>query len=540
MRSASETRSRGPVLSRYRHYGRGFALFLCLLIGQCSLHLESPEQDAKNKLAKVIPTRMELLLGRWVADSTYNVDDTRATSLGGTGVLLEILADTTYTQIDTNIQAFPKRTAEGVFYLHGDTLIVFPLTAAPDTFIAHLRFMGNYLELFRSADQRFTFFHKLKPNDSLSTDSLLRDSLWRMDGHRVDPGIYMAETHAVDFSYLRFSGDSMFADVRRDGVIRADSGVVDKADSLWTWRAAGGTKVFIADLVKPDSLRLWPLSQGRPDSGFYLYQRVSRHHPNDLDMRRMMGHMRGDSTLYPDRLVVNHYGQYCDWILGEDHKVTVETNIGNVPLWTAWNLDSGFLSLRAPGLGPQRVRMDTLAGGVRLLADTSVVYAKGTFIWQTRVDPARFKERPLERFQQASYLILVIGGDTTFYFFNANNIKERFEISAAIGGAVYWSAFVLNLSLETFQSGQPDFFFAFEGRTPALGKFTCRSRPDRDMVIRQTVSADPALAEGLLQGSCVILKADSVFTDSILALDGAFRMLKRNRNNLTANVWSLQ
>ncbi len=519
--------------------GRLFPLLAGLLLWHCSLSLENPDQDAKDKLAKVIPTRMALMVGRWVADSTYDVDDIRATIFSSNSVRMEILPDTTFSQYDTTSVAFPLKRTEGVFYLGGDTLIVFPMAAQPDTFIVHLRFMGNFLELTRPADQRFIFLHKLKPQDSVKTDSLLKDSLWNLRGMRIDPGIYRAESLMVDFSYIHFSGDSMFSDVRHNGIIRIDSGKVVKTDSEWIWKAAGGERRFLADLINRDTLRLWPLAEGRKDSGFYLYQRVFGHHDYDIDMRRLIGHMRGDSLRMPEKFIENHYGQFYDWILGSDHKIAIETNMTGVPILAGWGLDSGRLAIRIDGKPPQHMRVDTTGGKVTLFADTGEYFPKGTIVYQTKVDPTVFAGKPLERFDKASYTMLTIDGDTSFYFFFANNIKDKFEIARLDHDTSQWITYNLNKSQESFQSSQPDFFFAFQGRSARLGSFTCRSRPNKDLVIRQTISPDPTIAVGLLQGACAIQRADSAFTDSTVNLEGSFKMRRKHKSDPQTTLWNL-
>jgi hypothetical protein len=453
--------------------------------------------------------------------------------------MLEILADTTYAQVDTTGRAFPQRKAEGVYYLSGDTLIVFPLAAPPDTFTVRIRFTGNYLELIRAADQRYTYYHKITPQDSVRADSLLGDSLWRLVSRRVDPGIAFSEPNLVDFTYARFSGDSMYTDVRRNGIIRTDSGRLSKRDSLWTWKAAGGEKAFIADLVHVDTLRLWTLTEGRPDSGFQVFERAFAHHSRDIDMRRLIGRLRSDSLVLPFQVTDYHYGRYYDWILGEDHKVSVETNITGLPMWTSWTLDSGYLALSSPQKPKLRMRVDTAGTLVRLRPDSSAFFPLNAVINQTLVDGSRFAAHPLERFQQASYLHLYIGSDTMAYYFAASNLKDRFEIAGSPATGGLWAGFLLGKTQETFQSSQPDFYLAFEARAPGLGKFTCRSRPHKDLVIRQTVSADPLMATGLIQGACEIQRADTAFTDSTLNLEGAFRIKRKYLGGFVGNIWNL-
>lgn len=515
---------------------------LRLLLGwalcQCSLSLEDPAQEAKDKLAKVIPTSMELLIGRWAGDSTYTADDTRATGLGPANpVLLEILSDTSYAQSDTGKIAFPVPRSEGIFYLHVDTLILFPMAAPPDTFVVHLRFLGNYLEIFRVSEQRFTFFHKLKPPGPHELDSLLADSLWAMRGHRAAPGIYRKEALVRDFAYLRFRGDSMFSDRRVNGVVRMDSGPLARDGRHWTWKAADGDKEFFADFPSPDSVRLWPLTEGRPDSGFYDYVRKSRHDPFDVDMRPLLGHLRGDSLRAGAGPVEYHYGRYYDWILGEDHRAKVETNIAGVPEWSGWTLDSGFLALATAGHSAQRMRVDTAGGRVHLTFDTGT-YFPAQSVYAATLVPGDFAGDPLARFDRASYLELKAGGDSLYYFFSESNEKDRFEIFSGASDASLWAGFALPKAQETFQSGMDGFYLAFNDSTRALGRFTCRSRPDRNLAIRQT-GVDPLFASGFIQGTCVIQKADSAFSDSSLVIEGTFKLLRVDRGGFRNPGWTL-
>jgi hypothetical protein len=516
-----------------------FRLSLGLFLCGCSLSLENPEQDAKNKVAKPIPTTMEALVGRWKADSTYTVDDTRASIIKQDPVWLEIFADTSYSQLDTSRLTF-NGNSDGVYYQSGDTLITFPSNSPPDTFLVRLSFLGNYLELHHLADRRFTFFHKIKPQDSATQIAILRDSLWRMHGRRLEPGIFKTEADQVDFAYLRFSGDSMYADVRRNGLARLDSGILAKKGFTWTWKAASGEQQFLADLVKEDSLRMWPLTEGRPDSGYIVYVRTSRPHPLDVDMRPLLGHMRCDSIFFPINHVENHYGRYYDWTLTEDHKVAVETNMPGVPIFASWTLDSGTVALDAPGFDRVRFSVRPTERPVELFTQGVNFFGNGAHVFLTKVDPARFAAKPLERFETASYLQLIVAGDTLDYFFNGNNVKEQFDIARIVSDSVYWSAITLNKGQETFQSSQPGFFFAFQARNAALGRYVCRSRPEKDLVIRQTASGNPLMAQGLVQGSCQVLNAETPTADTVLTVEGTFRLKRRTYGPLASHAWTYQ
>src|SRR4051812_33084482 len=183
-------------------------MMFCGLICACSISLENPELDAQKKLAKVLPTSLTLLEGRWVADSTFTVEDTRANILAGTGTRLEIYHDTTMSTIDTTHLSFTGNLA-GRISLATDTLFFHPAGNGPvDTFIVKLRFLGNWLELDHPADQRFSYFHRLKPADTTVYDTIFRpDSLWRLQGRRLAPEFFKPESLVRNFSYLHFSAD---------------------------------------------------------------------------------------------------------------------------------------------------------------------------------------------------------------------------------------------------------------------------------------------------------------------------------------------
>lgn len=533
MRFCSRAPSRGPL----KAVTGALRLMLGWALCQCSLSLEDPAQEAKDKLAKVIPTSMDLMIGRWAGDSTYTADDTHATGLGNSSVLLEILSDTSYLQSDTGKSAFPLARAEGRFYLHVDTLILSPMAAPPDTFVVHLRFLGNYLEILRVSEQRYAFFHKLKPPDPHGMDSLLADSLWALRGHRVAPGSYLRETLVKDFAYLSFHGDSMFSDLRSNGLVTTDSGPLTRDGSHWIWKAGGGQREFLGDMLTSDSLRLWPLNGSSPDSGFYDYVRATRHDARDIDMRPLLGHLRGDSLKAGSNQLEYHYGRYYDWILGADHSVQVETNIEGAPNWATWSLDSGFLSLAPTGRPAQLMRVDTAGGRVHLLIDTGAYFSAHTIYAATRVT-GDFAVHPLDRFDNASYLELKIGGDSLFYFFSESNDKDRFEIFSGASEKSLWTGFVLPKAQETYQSGQDGFYLAFNDSTRSLGRFACRSRPSRNLAIRQT-GTTARFAAGSIQGACVIQKADSAFSDSSLAIEGSFKMFRNERGGFQNPGWSL-
>lgn len=492
---------------------------------------------------------MDAMVGRWEADSTFNVDDIRATRIPANSLQFEIFTDTTVAILDTLKLTFPTGKVVGNIRLAGDTLFVLPSAGSkglPDTFLVKLRFLGNRLELDHPADLRYTFFHKRKPIDSTVQDSLLRDSLWLLQKRIVDPDSTYIEPLLQDFSYLRFPKDSMDRDWHRNGIFQTESGSWTKQGRKWIWKTSAGTREFFVDLIHRDTLRIWPLVEGRPDSGFEVYLRASRPHPFDLDVRPVLGYVRTDSIRVIRNPLVNHFGRFYDLELKGDHSVKTWTNMTSLPDYKTWTLDSGRLQLDGPADVRTLFRLDTLNSiEVKLTTDSGAFFKVITDLFESRIDGSRFPEHPLERFDQASYAHIVMGADTLRYYFSVNYNKstpDQHEINMPdSSGLDKWLTMDINPAQESFQSSQAGFRFIMEGRNAALGSFTCRALPDNDLVIRLTASKDPSLAQGLLQGHCHILSADLAPADSNLNLDGSFRFKrKRSDDVLHSPLWLLK
>ncbi len=487
------------------------------------------------------------LQGRWDADSTYTIDDVQSTFLGASGLLLEIFPDSTWSAWDSTRTVFPGRYT-GRFTLHGDTLLMRGIRgtrSSVDTMAVKLRFLGNRLELDQPSAGRYSFFHKRKPLDSVSVDSLLRDSLWLHVGTQVDPDSLRLEPLRADFDYVRFGTDRMAWDYRRQGIATTDSGSLVKSGANWTWRSNSGDREILIELMQKDSLRLWSFAAGRLDSGFHIFRRAFKRHPFDLDMRPALGHLRSDSIKTNTSSITNDYGQYYDLIVRDDHSVEMETDMPALPIFSEWKIDSGSLWLSAGGKNPVKFRLDTLSPPrIRMTTDSGAAFSRVTQFFQSKVDGARFAAHPLERFDSAGYFRISFGPDSLWYFSLANfraGAPARHEIASIAGTDTLWSALSEFSDRETFTSGQPNFFFAFEARNSALGKFTCVATPSQEFAIRLVNNSDPSVAEGQVQGTCVIRKSEKPASDSLLSIDGAFR-LKRNGLNraFSASLWNLQ
>jgi hypothetical protein len=521
--------------------GSLFCLYLC----HCSLSIENPEEDARKKLAKVIPTTMANLEGRWDPDSTFTVDDTKATALNLSGIQLEFYPDSSMIALDTSNTSFQGKV-KGRVLLAGDTLFVRPsranASAPTDTFIVKMRFLGNYLELIHPLDQRFTFFHKHKYLDSAQQDSLLNDSLWLLKSRWISLDSQRIEPFRKDFTYLRFASNSLKRDSHKNGIFRLDSGSLVKQGKVWAWTTPLGSQELQLDMINRDTLKLWPLIAGKADSGFELYTRVSQPHPLDLDIRRILGHLRSDSIRGLISPITNHFGRFYDLEFHENHSIVTETNMNSMPQFKSWTLDSGLLWLEGESDLKVQFKIDTTKPNVlKLVTDSAKFFTSKTEIFTTKVDASKYAINPLERFPTASYTHIQIGMDTLKFYFLANYGKgfpEDFEILHLDASDSTWLTFRSMPMQESYPNGQPEFRFLMEGKTLSLGRFLCRSLPSNSMVVRLNLKADQANAEGRLQGVCHILKSGIAQADSNLVLDGTFRIQRKFISPLISSLWT--
>lgn len=511
-----------------------------LLWCACSLSLEDPELEARKKLAKQVTPSWELLEGRWIGDSTYTLFDTRAQSLDGS-LMLDFLPDSSFLALDTGRILFPRkdsalaRLSHDTLYLRGG--------AAPETLLARMRFLGNWLELVRSSDHRSTHFHKLKPIDSPRRDSLLDSGTWIRRAWRPAYDSVRHEELRRDFDYLRFAGDSLFRDTRRNGLSRNESGPLKSLGRRFEWSPPGGVRSLSIDLFHPDSLRFWIMDGGRTDSGFQLYFRTRSRHPFDLDMTPYAAHLRTDTLRAGSGWQEAHFGRYFDLVLDTGHKVSVQTNMPGMPRYRSWGVDSGRLWMEDGGGARMGFSVEPIsAGRLKLLSGIGAGFSLPTTLAMTVVDGSRFAHHPLERFDRAGYLHVVVATDTLAYYFLSASRKgaaaDEHELARLDSTDTLWASWRMDPSLETYGSGQSGFFFAIQGRTAALGRFTCRSLPSLDLAIRAGASGDPDLARGLLQGACRIVSAEKPPADSNLAVTGEFRSLRRS-DILRSPLWRL-
>lgn len=519
---------------------RLLGLLILALLCRCSLSLQNPEDEAKAKIEKKVPTSLAVLTGRWIADSAYTIDDVKATHFSEDDLRLEIFPDSSLHAADTVRQIFSPNFGAR-FSLNEDTLILHPTEAgrAPDTFQVLVRFAGNWLRLYRASDYRFLHFHHSKGPDSAVRDSVLPEGLWSLQGRRAAVDSFAPMELHRDFTYLRLPADSLYRDQRVNGISEVTPGTLHRDGVAWTWTTPAGERRFRADLIAADSLRLWPLRDTVPDSGFFLYVKVPHINRFDLDVTPILGYWRSDTVKTPRRDRATHFGRFYDLELKGDHTVRNLSNMTTLPRFDAWSVDSGSLFMDGPA-GRGRFAFKLAApDSLILTADSGGAFDSRTIFSQTRIDGSRLADHPLERFD-AGYMHVTVGADTLKYYFNVNYLSpERFEAAQNDSSAPPWAALRLTPGVETSQSGQADFFFAFDGRSDALGKYTCRSRPTLDLAIRLTAASTSAIADGLIEGSCRIVSAEKPPSDSTLAVGGFFRLRRRNVDQLRAPLWSL-
>ncbi|HLP40225.1 MAG TPA: hypothetical protein VK465_01850, partial [Fibrobacteria bacterium] len=284
---------------------------------------------------------------------------------------------------------------------------------------------------------------------------------------------------------------------------------------------------------------------------FSLYVREKGPHRFDLDMTRYAGHLRMDTLTEAGVGLEAHYGRFFDLVLGRDHAVSTLTNMPDMPRFRSWGVDTGRLLLETPDGARHPFRVDTLPDStLRITSSSAGAFPRPVSLVLSKVDGSVFASRPLARFQNASYMRLLVRADsgapadTLDYFWNAASRRatpEDHEIARieTVGSTqdTLWAAWRVDPAQDPFGSSRPGFFFAFSGRSAALGRFTCRGRQDVDLVLRLR-AADAAWVEGLVQGGCRITTSEKAPADSVLLLDGEFKSRRRNAP-LAAPHWKL-
>ncbi len=518
----------------------------CIGCTACSLQFDNPEQATEQKISTVFPLSFPALSGRWVADSTYTLSDTRATQLGDGNVVLEFRPDSTFWAQDSGGSIFPAPRF-GAFHLLGDSLLLHPDSGSAYAAQATLRFLGNYLELYLPQQQRYVEFHKLKPPDTLALSAWLENRLWLVVAREAGSGGVQPESLRTDFDYAVFHGDSLRWLYDHHGLPHSDSELftVDSNVFGYTLQSAASGSSWLLQWVQADTLRLWPLHSGQPDSGFLQCAAYAHPHPFDLNCAFLTRYWRGDSLYRDGGWQAFQYGYYYDLGWDTAHRVAATTNTTDLPRFRAWDIDSGRLLL-SDSVSTQAFVLDS--------SDTSHFYIHSVTTPSdlelrrygfTAVDSAQVNADPIFRFTTAPYARVALGGDTLAYYWFDDYARtdlpaSRFEVFGIFARDTLSLIAQWPEGPQTFSSALAGFRFAFAGRNDTLGRFICQADSSAPFALRLLTSTETRLVPGNFQGSCKVTQAEraaGVPADSLLPVSGDFRFVVSSPEPLQSPLW---
>jgi hypothetical protein len=532
---------------------RKWSLALCRPLGSiflltaCSLQFDNPVDATLQKILKPYPVSFTGMVGRWVADSTYTLQDARAMPLGTQDVELDFHPDSTFFMLDTSAKVFPP-PVYGSFKLIGDSISLRPDSASAYPAKATLRFLGNYLEIYLPQKQRIVAFHKSKAPDSLNVAAWLDSLRWMAVQRRDSSGPQVQEPLRSRFEYLIFSGDSLIHENNQDGIYARDSGTYTLAaltiGTQVTEQKSGGIRSWLLQWVGNDSLRFWPLGNGKPDSGFVLYARTRGKHPFDLDCSFLPGYWRGDSLLQNGLWRELDYGYFFDLGFDSAHHISVTTNTADLPRFESWDIDSGRLLFRDPS--ETRSLVLNTAGNAHFGVGSVTTVPEDFRLRFTLADSSQIRANPISRFSRAPYARVAVGSDTLNYFWYSNYTRisapaDLFELFGVFGADTLSLIAQLPEGNQTYSSSLAAFDFGFAGETLSLGRFTCFSAPSVPFALRLLSNVDPTVVPGTFQGACKVSSAEKpagLSADSTLEISGDFRFRFISSGTLKSPLWS--
>jgi len=507
------------------------------------LQWDDPVANLRDEIAKPIPPNDSLLSGHWVGDSTYTLRDTKALSLGDRPLNLWLFRDGRFRITDSTQAAFPKLW-RGTYSRANDSLFLQPDAGSSGEsrlFIVKLTFLGNYLGLYQPAELRYTHWHlrsQLKPDTLLP---FLERGIWTCVLRRDAADSQTPETLRSRFEYLYFNPEGYRREWWNRGIKREETGPLSReGDTLWL--GGGENQGYVWELLAPDTLRLWPLSNARLDSGFSLYHRMDSLPRYHLDLNGLPGYWRGDSARDSLGLQAMNYERFIDLRFGKEGTLTAFRQGSRVPAFTSWDIDSGRVLLQGSGQPAYRMAPKiTTQGGDTLLtlfADPSRENPNPLKLYGTRRDGETLAVNPIARFPSQNHASLRIGSDTLLFLSHAawmNGKPEQAEFAAIPSPDTAW--LILTLPAQaSFSSDETGFRLKIQARTDDLGRFTCQAAADLALTLRRDPSSTDTLAIGSLQGHCRLVGAEKPPADSTLNLEGEY-LIRRHAGALQSPLW---
>jgi hypothetical protein len=309
-------------------------------------------------------------------------------------------------------------------------------------------------------------------------------------------------------------------------------------------QGSGSAPAYWVQWLHADSLRLWPLHQGRPDSGFVVFARRQAPHPFDLNCASLMRYWRGDSAYSDSALRRFHFDEFFDLALDGTHRVTLASNSPDFRRYQNWDIDSGRLVLIDGAARHAFTLRNSPAASLSLTQSGNPAPLR---LYFSAADSAAIGANAMSRFPNAPYLRTWIAGDTSLYHRSWNyrglqNQPEQFESFGIFGSDSLWQIVALPRGAETYFPSVAGFRFGLEGKNAALGRFVCFADAAYSFALRLTASSDPGLSPGNFQGTCKIRSAQiagGISSDSTLALAGDFRLKRASSGSLRSPLWNL-
>jgi hypothetical protein len=517
----------------------------CLGLWKCALKIDDPVANLEKKIAQPIALTDSLLMGQWMADSTYTLRDGKATVVQPGNLNLWIFRDLRYRAEDIGQIVFPS-VALGRITRNQDSLLLQPDAISanlPNTFLATASFRGNYLDLYRPADLRHTFYHRIL---QLSTDTLaarIKSGLWMRVGSRDAQDLRQVETSTSHFEYIFFKDSTFQREYWKRGLTTPETGEYSLIRDTLTLNGAV-TKTYLLDWLRRDSLRLWPLGKNGLDSGFLVYKQRDSLSPWHQDLSYVPGYWRGDSIEDSSGWILPDYEKYYDLEFFPDGRIANPSKALALPSFTHWDLDSGFVTLDAQDGRQFKVRStsqilnsDTL---LTLRGRASTLQTRDLVVHLTRRDGSNFTQSPFARFPDHNHVVLIVASDTLRYLnYSAwsEGRPEKMEFRSIQAQETTWVAMTLPTEA-SFTSSQSLFQFHMEGVTATLGRFKCSARSDLPLTLRVNSQLGALAQAGTIQGVCRIDTAARNSSDTLLSLQGSYRINRSGNHNLISPLWA--
>jgi hypothetical protein len=519
------------------------SLFPLLLMGlaSCTLRLEDPEADLRGKLGQGEGIDSSRIVGRFLGDSTYSLNDENATSLSGK-TQIEFYPDGTFQVYDLTSLSFPSGNV-GTFYTRSDTL---HLNGTRKTlFIGDLSFLDHYLALYEPARLRFSFYHRKPTFTDSAWSDYLQGSRWHFAASRENLSSLRIIPTRASFSYWIFRGDSLLKETNTQGTRTLQSHSLSHEGNQFVSDTA-----YILEPLHRDTLRVWNISGGIPQTDFSIYVRKTKRLPFDFALNPFFGSFTADQAKRGAEPIRFHYGEFADFNFSSDHSLTLSTGSQTQtwPVYNRWSLDSGFFILASPQfqhryrIEPAAIIQDSALKISHESADSLVLKtitgapADQPSEWiLKRINPETLANDPFSRHPTTGYLQLVEDFEDPVSPFATTHVYAYASGTRRLGNTYRWEAlyrkesdslwFALHLpgNAEIYASSASGFRFTYQGQREELGKFVCSSEAATPLTYRRSNPTNDHPWKGTLQGQCRITQSEKSPTDSMLNLTAQWR-----------------